>query len=87
MTTPTTNPLDASAAAIKEAAAKFADHVRQQTTLKAEFQAAASDAQAAGCQEFADLFGDMAAKLGAGAAGRPSRPTTSRPAPSPAIPA
>ena len=55
MSTATEN-LDTIVASYKEGAAKLADHLRQQAALKTELQRSASEAEAAGFQDFAELF-------------------------------
>ena len=62
MTTPT--GLDLLTAHLKEAAAKFADALRQHASLRAELESAAGEAEAAGFADFAEVFRDMAARLG-----------------------
>jgi hypothetical protein len=87
MTAQDTNPRDSIAASYKDLAAKLAEHLCQQAALKIELSNAANEAQAAGLQEFADLFTEMAATLGGSSAvngkahtpagrrrGRPAKP-------------
>ena len=64
MTETTTTQLDSVAVSLKEGAAKLADHFKQQAALKSELHRSASEAEAAGFQEFADILHEMAAKLG-----------------------
>ncbi len=93
MTTQSPNSIDAVVDTMKACSGKLADHLRQQAALKAELSAAATDAQAGGMQEFADLFLEMAAVLGGTAAhngktpavgtrrrGRPPKPADDQPA-------
>lgn len=64
MTISTGTQLDAVTVALKDAAAKLADIFTQQAELKIELQAAANDADASGLTRFAEVFRDMAARLG-----------------------
>jgi DNA-binding protein H-NS len=92
MSTATEN-LDTIVASYKEGAAKLADHLRQQAALKTELQRSASEAEAAGFQDFAELFQELAAKLGSSSTangkestasarrrGRPPKPADDQPA-------
>jgi DNA-binding protein H-NS len=76
MPAPATTQLDSIALALKEGAGKLADLLRQQATLRAELESAATDAEMAGFSDFGDVFRQMAVKVGALAA-QDGRPTAS----------
>ncbi len=63
VSTPTASKLDLIAAGLKENAGKLADVLREHAALKLELESAASEADAAGFAEFAQVFRDMAANL------------------------
>ena len=64
MTEATTSQLHSVTALFKEGSAKLAEHLAQQASLKSELDRSASEAEALGFQDFADLLREMAAKLG-----------------------
>ena len=90
----TTAPdIDTIVVSYKEGAAKLADHLRQQAALKTELQRSASEAEATGFQDFAELFQELATKLGSSSTangkestasarrrGRPPKPADDQPA-------
>jgi len=64
MTTSTGTQLDSAATALKSGAAKLAEVLKQHAALKAELETAAADAEAGGLADFAEVFRDMAKRLG-----------------------
>jgi hypothetical protein len=64
MTVSTGTKIDATAVALKDGATKLADLLSRHATLKAELEASAADADAAGLPDFAEVFRDMARRLG-----------------------
>ena len=60
----TSAPLDTIVASFKEGAARLADHLREQSALRADLRRSADEAETAGFHDFAAVFHEMATKLG-----------------------
>ena len=78
----TATQLDSIASALKEGAGKLADLLKQQAALKTELEIVAADADATGLADFAEIFRDMAWRLGplGNHRGKPATtPTPSKP--------
>jgi hypothetical protein len=60
--------MDTIIAQYKDGSAKLADHLCQRSALRNELLHAADEAEAGGFQDIAELFQEMAGKLGASAA-------------------
>lgn len=64
MNVPPGTQLDSAAAALKGGAAKLAELLKQSAALRAELETAATDAEAGGLANFADVFRELARTLG-----------------------
>ena len=64
MTVSSTTQLDATATALKNGAAKLAELLKQHAALKSELETAATEADAGGLPDFAEVIRDMARRLG-----------------------